>query len=70
MKCRYLMTTLGFDSAVDRHAEDFPRVLQEVCPDGLDAAPSAFIRMLEGRNLACPCERCLTQYAAIGNNTG
>src|SRR6266403_506704 len=36
MKCRYLMTTLGFDSAVDRHAEDFPRVLQELCPDGID----------------------------------
>jgi NADPH-dependent curcumin reductase CurA len=36
MKCRYLMTTLGFDSAVDRHAEDFARVLQELCPDGID----------------------------------
>jgi NADPH-dependent curcumin reductase CurA len=30
------MTTLGFDSAVDRHAEDFARVLQELCPDGID----------------------------------
>jgi NADPH-dependent curcumin reductase CurA len=36
VKCHYLVTTLGFDAAVDRHAEDFARVLQEVCPEGID----------------------------------
>jgi NADPH-dependent curcumin reductase CurA len=35
-KCNYLVTTLGFDAAIDRHAEDFARALQEVCPDGID----------------------------------
>jgi len=35
-KCRYLVTTLGFDAAVDRHAEDFARALQEQCPEGVD----------------------------------
>src|SRR5258708_3343448 len=32
VKCHYL----GFDAAVDRHAEDFARGLQDVCPDGID----------------------------------
>jgi NADPH-dependent curcumin reductase len=36
MKCRYLMTSLGFDSAVDRHREDFARALHDICPDGID----------------------------------
>jgi NADPH-dependent curcumin reductase len=36
VKCQYLVTTLGFDAAVDRHAEDFARALQDVCPDGID----------------------------------
>jgi NADPH-dependent curcumin reductase CurA len=36
VKCHYLVTTLGFDAAVDRHAEDFARALQDVCPDGID----------------------------------
>jgi NADPH-dependent curcumin reductase CurA len=35
-KCQYLVTTLGFDAAVDRHAEDFARALQEQCPEGID----------------------------------
>jgi len=35
-KCQYLMTTLGFDAAVDRHAEDFTSALQQVCPEGVD----------------------------------
>jgi NADPH-dependent curcumin reductase len=35
-KCHYLVTTLGFDAAVDRHAEDFARALQEICPEGID----------------------------------
>ena len=35
-KCQYLMTTLGFDAAVDRHAEDFASALQQVCPEGVD----------------------------------
>jgi len=35
-KCHYLVTTLGFDAAVDRQAEDFPRALRDVCPDGID----------------------------------
>ncbi len=35
-KCHYLMTTLGFDAAVDRHAQDFARALQDVCPEGID----------------------------------
>ena len=35
-KCHYLVTTLGFDAAVDRHAEDFARALRDVCPDGID----------------------------------
>src|ERR1700730_5025982 len=36
MKCRYLMTRLGFCSAIDRHADDFANVLKEFCPDGID----------------------------------
>jgi len=35
-KCHYLVATLGFDAAVDRHAEDFAQSLQEQCPDGID----------------------------------
>jgi NADPH-dependent curcumin reductase len=35
-KCHYLVTTLGFDGAVDRHAEDFARALQDRCPEGID----------------------------------
>jgi NADPH-dependent curcumin reductase len=35
-KCHYLVTALGFDAAVDRQADDFPRVLQDVCTDGID----------------------------------
>src|ERR1700752_5262627 len=35
-KCHYLVTTLGFDAAADRHAEDFGRALQEICPEGKD----------------------------------
>jgi NADPH-dependent curcumin reductase len=36
VKCHYLVTTLSFDAAVDRHAEDFARALQDVCPEGID----------------------------------
>lgn len=36
VKCHYLVATLGFDAAVDRHAEDFSRALQDVCPEGID----------------------------------
>lgn len=36
VKCHYLANTLGFDAAVDRHAEDFARALQDVCPEGID----------------------------------
>ena len=36
VKCHYLVTTLGFDAAVDRYAEDFARALQDVCPEGID----------------------------------
>jgi len=35
-KCHFLVDTLGFDAAVDRHTEDFARALQEVCPEGID----------------------------------
>lgn len=35
-KCHHLVTSLGFDAAVDRHAEDFSRALQDVCPEGID----------------------------------
>jgi NADPH-dependent curcumin reductase len=35
-KCQFLVTTLGFDAAVDRHTEDFARALQDVCPEGID----------------------------------
>jgi NADPH-dependent curcumin reductase CurA len=35
-KCHYLVTTLGFDAAVDRYAEDFGRALQDQCPAGVD----------------------------------
>src|SRR5258708_18820772 len=36
VKCHYLVTTLGFDAAVDRHAEDFARALQDGCPAGIN----------------------------------
>jgi NADPH-dependent curcumin reductase CurA len=36
VKCHYLVTALGFNAAVDRHAEDFARALQDVCPEGID----------------------------------
>jgi NADPH-dependent curcumin reductase len=35
-KCHYLVATLGFDAAVDRHAEDFAQSLKELCPEGID----------------------------------
>jgi NADPH-dependent curcumin reductase len=35
-KCHYLVETLGFDAAVDRHSEDFARALQDQCPEGID----------------------------------
>jgi NADPH-dependent curcumin reductase len=35
-KCHFLVSTLGFDAAVDRHTEDFARALQDVCPEGID----------------------------------
>jgi NADPH-dependent curcumin reductase len=35
-KCHFLVRTLGFDAAVDRHTEDFARALQDVCPEGID----------------------------------
>jgi NADPH-dependent curcumin reductase CurA len=35
-KSHYLVSALGFDAAVDRHAEDFARALQDVCPEGID----------------------------------
>jgi NADPH-dependent curcumin reductase len=35
-KCHYLLSGLGFDAAVDRHADDFARALPEVCPEGID----------------------------------
>src|SRR5258706_12720700 len=35
-KCHYLVSSLDFDAAADRHAEDFARVLQDLSPDGID----------------------------------
>ena len=35
-KCHYLVSNLGFDAAADRHAEDFPSVLRDLSPDGID----------------------------------
>jgi NADPH-dependent curcumin reductase len=35
-KCHFLVSTLGFDGAVDRHTEDFTRALHDICPDGID----------------------------------
>jgi NADPH-dependent curcumin reductase CurA len=35
-KCHFLVSTLGFDAAVDRHAEDFARAVKDVCPEGID----------------------------------
>jgi NADPH-dependent curcumin reductase len=35
-KCHFLVNTLGFDGAVDRHTEDFALALQDVCPEGID----------------------------------
>ena len=35
-KCHFLVSTLGFDAAVDRHTDDFARALQDVCPEGID----------------------------------
>jgi len=35
-KCHFLVSTLGFDAAIDRHTEDFARALQEACPEGID----------------------------------
>jgi hypothetical protein len=35
-KCHYLVSDLGFDAAVDRHAEDFAHVLQDLAADGID----------------------------------
>jgi NADPH-dependent curcumin reductase len=35
-KCHYLVSSLGFDAAADRHAEDFARVLRDLSPDGID----------------------------------
>jgi len=35
-KSHYLVSALGFDAAVDRHADDFARALQDVCPEGID----------------------------------
>jgi len=35
-KCHFLMSTLGFDAAVDRHTENFAGTLQHVCPEGID----------------------------------
>ena len=35
-KCHYLVSDLGFDAAVDRRAEDFAHVLQNLAPDGID----------------------------------
>ncbi len=35
-KCHYLISDLGFDAAVDRHAGDFARVLPDLAPDGID----------------------------------
>jgi NADPH-dependent curcumin reductase CurA len=36
MKCRYLVEELGFDAAVDRHAENFAARLRDACPAGID----------------------------------
>lgn len=35
-KCHYLVNSLGFHAAADRHAEDFAHVLRELSPDGID----------------------------------
>ncbi len=35
-KCHYLVSSLEFDAAADRHTEDFARVLQDLSPDGID----------------------------------
>jgi NADPH-dependent curcumin reductase CurA len=35
-KCRYLVDVLGFDAAVDRLRDDFPRQLAAACPRGID----------------------------------
>jgi hypothetical protein len=35
-KCHYLVSSLGFDAAADRHAEDFAHVLRDLSPDGID----------------------------------
>jgi NADPH-dependent curcumin reductase len=35
-KCRYLTEELGFDAAIDRHAEDVRAALERHCPDGIN----------------------------------
>jgi NADPH-dependent curcumin reductase CurA len=35
-KCAYVQHTLGFDHAVDRHADDLPGRLAAACPQGID----------------------------------
>jgi len=35
-KCRFVTDELGFDVCLDRRSDDFPQVLAEACPDGID----------------------------------
>lgn len=35
-KCHYLVTSLAFDAAADRHTEDFTHTLRDSCRDGID----------------------------------
>ena len=35
-KCAWIKDTLGFDAAIDYHAEDVPTALAAACPDGID----------------------------------
>lgn len=35
-KCDWLVDELGFDAAIDRHAEDWRETLRAACPDGVD----------------------------------
>ncbi len=35
-KCRYAVDILGFDTCIDRRADDFAQRLAQACPDGID----------------------------------
>jgi len=76
-KCSWLADELGFDAAVDRHAEDWQAQLDRACPDGIDVdfenvGGQILEAVLERVNLHSRVVLCglLAEYNQDGMGTG